>query len=418
MNMLSRFRPYFTVFENFVSLNFIQAVNLMLPLILIPILESRVGLANFGLIMLAQYLTIIFITIGDFGMSVLGIRELARLIDRKSQIEDLVHEYYILKVFIFFLIALVYAILIIVVPRFNSDWEVFVLSFGIILGQIFAPDWFFHGIQKIKVLVVIAFVTKAVLLLLVILYVKSEDDYLLVPLMYSSTHIMGSVIGLAFVYKNMSKRRLKFIMPTKYFVFNSSKIFISDIGQQFSLTAPAIFLGLYQPDTVVGVYSAFEKIINASKKIFLPLFQAFYPHLITRNFKDQNKLFIQLIGLICIGSVVIYAVLNIFSVEILNLFFENPLILVNIGSFKILGLQVLISGITLYYLNLFIPVRKLFTQRAWITISTSFICLLASVTLPHRLGLIGAVYSSLITELSLIIICSIAFIVNYRQKAH
>ena len=60
-----------TVAKNYGALTVLQALNYILPFLIIPFLERTLELERFGLVMKAQYLMAICVAAADFGFKLL-----------------------------------------------------------------------------------------------------------------------------------------------------------------------------------------------------------------------------------------------------------------------------------------------------------------------------------------------------------
>ena len=63
------------------------------------------------------------------------------------------------------LLLLAFAILYIIVntvTRFSIDAQVYLFSFGVVVGQAFFPVWFFQGIEKMKFVTFINILAKGI----------------------------------------------------------------------------------------------------------------------------------------------------------------------------------------------------------------------------------------------------------------
>ena len=177
--------------ENIVSLSLLQWVNYIVPLILIPFLVRSLGIELFGLVMFAQSVSTIFIIFSDLGFSITGTRKISILAADKKQISETFWNITIIKVATLILLFGALLVLIAFVPKFTKEPLLFIFSFGVTIGSTVFPSWFFQGIQKMKTITVVNLTAKLIFALLVVIYVTSPEDYLLVPLFNSLGFIIA-----------------------------------------------------------------------------------------------------------------------------------------------------------------------------------------------------------------------------------
>ena len=82
------------------------------------------------------------------------------------------------------MIGIVYTI-----PYFDKHWEIYYLTFGIVIGQTLFPYWFFQGIQEMKFITYFNVMSKTLFTFLIFIFVKTKTDYWLVPLFTSLGYI-------------------------------------------------------------------------------------------------------------------------------------------------------------------------------------------------------------------------------------
>jgi PST family polysaccharide transporter len=72
--------------------------------------------------------------------------------------------------------------------KFSSDKALYIFSYGMVLGNVLFPVWFFMGMERMKFITIITIVTRLVSLIPIFLFVKSSSDYLLVPVIQFFRH--------------------------------------------------------------------------------------------------------------------------------------------------------------------------------------------------------------------------------------
>ena len=386
--------------ENIASLSLLQWVNYIVPLFLIPFLVRSLGIELFGLVMFAQSVSTIFIIFSDLGFSITGTRKISVLKEDKKQISEIFWDITTIKVVTLILLFGVLLLLIAFVPKFSKEPLLFIFSFGVTIGSTVFPSWFFQGIQKMKIITVVNTTAKLIFALLVVIYVTSPDDYLLVPLFNSSGFIIAGVSGLIYATRHVTFLRPK-LKNIKAQIKESAPVLLSSIATTLYTSSNVLILGFLTNNTITGVYASFEKVILALKGVYGPIYQAMFPWLSMKKdineFIRKTEIYVFTIGLI--GSFF----LIVCSKQILEIVFNDELIISYNKGFQLISTVLLLAGMNMLYNFLFLSAKKEYILRMKILGTTSLIGLLLSITLTASYGIYGTIIAVVSTELILLI---------------
>ena len=165
-----------TIASNYGSLLFLQGANYLLPLIILPFLVRVLGTEKYGLVMFAQSTAVILSVIVDFGFNLSGTREVSVVANEKKKLSEVFFAILILKIILTAVAFLILVLATTFFARFNTNKEVYILSFGIVIGQALFPTWFFQGIEKMKLITVINVLAKQFLRHLSLLLLKTKHN--------------------------------------------------------------------------------------------------------------------------------------------------------------------------------------------------------------------------------------------------
>ncbi len=93
-----------TVAKNYGALTVLQALNYILPFLIIPFLERTLGLERFGLVMLAQYLMAFCVAAADFGFTTTATREISILKAKNADYSDIYFKVFWARIFLLIII--------------------------------------------------------------------------------------------------------------------------------------------------------------------------------------------------------------------------------------------------------------------------------------------------------------------------
>ncbi|MEM2001682.1 MAG: oligosaccharide flippase family protein, partial [Candidatus Methanomethylicaceae archaeon] len=149
---------------------------------------------------------------------------------------------------------------------------------GTVIGNVLFPVWLFQGMEKMVFISVINLVMRVLVVAGIFVLVRQPEDYLV----YAGLMSLGSIgAGVAGAGVALSKFKLSFVMPSLQGIWEVLKegwmLFLSMASVSLYTVGNAFILGLLTNHTVVGYYSAAEKIVKAISGLFGPISQAAYP---------------------------------------------------------------------------------------------------------------------------------------------
>ncbi len=309
--------------ENFISLGALQIVSYVIPLISLPYLSRVLGVEKFGLVFFAFAFMQYFIMLTDYGFGLSAVREIAVNRHNKNNLSNIFSAVTFIKFCLLFVSFLILCVMIIFIPKLNENWLVFLLSFLMVVGNAIYPVWFFQGMERMKYITFLNILSKTIFLVLIFIFVKRSDDYIIVPLLNSLGFLVSGVIGMYFAIKELGAKLYipKWKAIKKQFKY-SSEFFLSRISVSAYTNTNAFCLGLIGSNIMVGYYVAAEKIYNAMNGIQQPLNQALYPFVAKHKDMKTYKKWV-LIALIC--NLFICGFVFLFAKEFITIFYGTEM---------------------------------------------------------------------------------------------
>jgi PST family polysaccharide transporter len=406
------------LFENFLSLSVLRGLNYILPLITLPYLVRVLGTEKYGLIAFAQAFIGYFMILTDYGFNLSATREISINREDKQKVSEIFSSVLTIK---FFLCILSFLILVSLsfIPKFKKDWLVYIFTFGMVLGNILFPVWFFQGIEKMRYITILNIVAKSIFTVCIFIFIKKMSDFLYVPLINSLGYLVAGVLSLRIVFKNFA---VKFVIPSfeniKHQLKEGWHIFISTIAISLYTISNTFILGLFTNNTIVGYYAAAEKIVKVIQSMLTPIFQTVYPYIskLANESKEKALNFIKkLLKIIGLGSFIISFSLFIFSTQIVYILlgsqFQNSIIVL-----KILAFLPLIIGVATVYATLFLLGFGYIKQWKRIILMCSALDIVFIFIFVGALSLkhIGVSISWLLTEICVLLLSYL----TYRRYSH
>lgn len=280
---------YKKIIENIVSLTGLQFASYILPLITLPYLTYVLGPDKFGLTQYAISLITYFQMFTDYGFNLSATRELAIVREDKKKVSEIFSTVMFIKLMLTVISFVALLAIVTFIPKFSNDADVYLLTFGIVVGYVLFPTWLFQGMEYMKYTSILNIIGKVIFTVFIFVFIHQSSDYLLVPIINSFGYIVVGVLG---IYISLTRFDIDLSLPSveniKYHLREGWHVFLSTIAINMYTTTNTFLLGLLTNNTLVGYYSIAEKIITAANGLFNPISQAIYPF-ISRSVNNEDK---------------------------------------------------------------------------------------------------------------------------------
>ena len=407
------------LFENFFSLSVLQGANYVLALVTLPYLVRVLGAEKFGLVMFAQAFIWHFIAVTDFGFNLSATRAVSLARDNAHQLSKIYSSVMLIKLGLTLLCFAIMSAIIFSFQKFSSDWQLYYLTFGIVVGQVLFPLWFFQGIEKMKYQTAINLSSKFIFTLMIFLFITKPSDYIYVPVLNSLGYISGGIIAVITVLKHFN---IHFHIPTRKILKRQFKdgwyIFISQISISLYTTTNTLILGLVTNNTIVGYYTSVEKIMQAIKFAPNPVYQAIYPHCaqLAEKSREHASRFIRKINhytwiFVVLGWIIIFANAQ----QIVSLVLGNEY-LPAVPIFRIFSFLAIITPLSYLVFNVALLSFKLDKYFSAIYVSgavTNFVLLFLFLTIIFPQQATGVALANVLTQATIL---SLGYITLNRHK--
>jgi len=390
------------LFQNFFSLSALQASNYIFALITLPYLVRVLGPEKYGLIAFAQAFTGYFQILTEYGFNLSATRQVAIHRENKDKLNQIFSTVMLIKLGLLVLSSILLTILVFSISKFIQQWPIYYLTFGMVLAQTLFPVWLFQGMESMKYITLVNVLSRFIFTVLVFIVIRSEADYLMVPLLNFLGMLVGALISLYVVFNVF---RIRFIFPHYHEIIFQLKegwhIFISTVAISLYTVSNSFILGIFTNNTIVGYYSAAERIIKAIQALITPISQSIYPfisNLIQQSKETAIRFISKVLKVVGISSFLFSLFIFLFAPFIVKLVLGNQfypsVVVLRILSF--LPFIILISNILGIQTMLNFGYQKPFSR---IIISASLINIVLLFILTPLFSLVGTASSVLVSEL-------------------
>jgi PST family polysaccharide transporter len=298
------------VVSNISYLSALQVVNNIIPLIILPYLVHVLGLDVLGKLVFAQVIVSLFALLIDYGFGLSAPHDIATNKGDKEKLSEIFFTIISVKVVILLFSAIVLLILTLTYSRVAQDPTLFWVTFGMVIGQLITPAWYFQGIEQMKDYVKINVIVRFIFFIPIFFLVTNADDYLWVPALTT----LGSLLTGMLVFHVAWKTGLSLKIPTLNGAVgklkNSTQFFIARLSNDGLMAYISFAIGAYYGNVALGLYSIVEKVFRAVNSLIGPVLQSLYPYMSgSRNLAYYKKLFLIVVSLsmVCIGFGFVFA---------------------------------------------------------------------------------------------------------------
>jgi PST family polysaccharide transporter len=307
------------LFSNFFSLLVLQGANYILPLLTLPYLIRVLGVEYFGLLAFATATVTYFNILTDYGFNLTATKEISIHRNNKEKILEIFSSVMTIKIILMLVSLFLLTVLVFSFEKFSKDWEIYFYSFGIVVGQVLFPIWFFQGMERMKYITYLNILAKSIFTVAVFVFIQEKDDFYLVPILTSLGFIIVGIWSLILIKKEFNiSFKIQSLDTIKYYFKDGWDVFVSRIFVSLYTTINTFLLGIFTNNTVVGYYAIAERIVGAVGGLFIPANQTIYPFM-AKIYKNQKEKFFSFTKKISI-SYLLVSILLLVSLYTLNEF--------------------------------------------------------------------------------------------------
>lgn len=321
--LFEKLSPYKNLLKNFTSLSVLQLSYYLFPLIVLPYVVRVLGPDKYGLVQFAAAFNSFFLILCDYGLGLTGTRMISQNRNDHQNLSRIFSSIVIIRVLLFVLSFALITVIVFIFERFRLEWELFLLSSGIVFGSTLFPLWFFQGLEQMKYITILQIAIRIVSIVFIFILIQSSADYIIFVLINSSTQI---VIGVAGVMIAILKFKINIFFPGISQIVRILKegrnIFLSSIWINLYTTSNTFILGLLTNDTTVGYYAAADKLRIAFQGVHSTLSLSVFPFVNQlveesyENFINFNRKLLKLSG---IGGFIVSLIIFVFAYDITDL---------------------------------------------------------------------------------------------------
>ena len=267
----------FNTILNFFYIGLIKFLNIGSKYILVGYLIRILGENGYGILTWVDSIVQYFIMLINFGFDLYAAKYVVENKNNPKKLNEVISSIYYIKSILFFICFLL------LIPlsfnlQINSYINIVLLMLVLGIGEVLMPIWFFQGIEKMKIVTVLTFVTKTVLVLLTIIFIKKSNDLNLYIVFLVVTNAVWGIFGflkmkkeIQFEFIAISKTTLiEYLREGYLFFIGKVSTFMFNMGTLFTI-------GYFYSKGYVAGFDIAIKIVFVFIIPFEVLQQAIYP---------------------------------------------------------------------------------------------------------------------------------------------
>ena len=340
--------------ENFIYLTVLQITSYVFPILTFPYLTRVLGVSMFGAVSFAAGVVVYFSTVIDWGFNMTSARDIAVSRESRERVSYIYSKTIYGKLLLLAISTILLSILTMTVKVFRENSLVIWMTFLMIPGHIFFPEWFFQGLERMKYTTILNFIIKLIFTGMVFLTIHSPEDYWIQPLLQAFGFSIVGIVATWIIVQQWGYRFVKvsFRECLKY-IKESFDIFLNNLMPNLYISFSVLLLGFWGGRAANGILEGGNKFVTVSYQFLMIISRVFFPFLSRRP--DKHHILVKIhmsVTLLCA------AVLFIFAPWLINTFlspeYEDSIIVLRLLSVSL----VFMSLGTDYGANYLVVVHK------------------------------------------------------------
>lgn len=357
-NIIQKFLNNKEIIENYFFMTILQILNSLFYLLIYPFLIRTLGADSYGLYVFALSIITYFVTFVGYGFDLPAVKVIAQNVNDLKTKSYTISCIFTAKVYLVAISIIIFSLIIITIPFLRLNWIIFVICFIQIISGVLFPQWYFQGVQKMRIVTYIQLVFKIVSLPFIFLLLNNSTDLWIFALITTLASFGGAIVA-AFIVRYNEKIEISWMSfkHVKLWFVNAFPFFLSSAASIIKEQSIAVIIGSFFGMKDVAIYDLANKLIIVPRTLLVSVNGALFPKIVKNIKTEQIKKIIRyetILGLLVILLIVFFGkwiVLLMGGVEMLD---SYPLAI-------ILSVTVLAWLVVGSYINfVFIPHNKYF----------------------------------------------------------
>ncbi len=288
--LLDRKAPWGRILANFFSLGLLKATDALVLILLIPLITARVGIGHFGMLAFATVFLNAGKTILDYGFHISGVRRIALARENRVELSGIFSDILFTRIFLFLVFAAFLVVVVQLIPFLKTRETVFYWGLILPLGHIVFADWFFIGVQEVRLITWANLVMKLLYAGLVAGLVCEPADYVFIPALQG---LAGLLVGAAVIYRAGKRFGVRLAKPgwkpVQNFLRTDFRLCFSNLATEFNTSFSILLLGLLTTDSLTGYFNVMQKLAQPLRFLLVIFSQAIFPVMCKKTLESRQS---------------------------------------------------------------------------------------------------------------------------------
>jgi PST family polysaccharide transporter len=396
------------VIENYFFMTALQIISSLFGILIYPYLIRVLGAGSYGLYVFSSSIANYFIGFISFGFSFPSVRAIAENKNNQQVKSKVISSILTAKVYLALISTFIFIILLFSIQFMRENKLIITICYSQIIGEVLFPQWYFQGIQKMKIITYIQLAIRLLSLPIIFIFIKSSNDCWIYALTSTLSIIFCGILSIIYIQKleNIPIRFVSITSLKSYFTDAMPFFWSSAVGtiKQESVT---VIIGSFFGMRDVALYDLANKLIIIPRLLTTSINGALFPKIIEHVDKFVVKRIIRyetFIGICIIVCIILfghYVILLLGGVPMLD---SYPMAI-------ILSVTILVWLVVGSYISfIFVPSNHyyLVTQNQLVAFFSFFLFCIPSIFIFHNI-------LSVVIALTLSGLCEMGFC-NYQMK--
>ena len=266
-------------------------VKLIGPLVTLPYLTRVLSVETYGYVSFVKSYATYAQLLLDFGFLLSATKEIALAVGDSEKIGRIAGDTVLEKALLAVAGTLITAVLCTALPLLNTVPLFTWLYYLSCVSTILILDFLYRGLQRMEYAAIPLVIAKIIVVVFTVVFVRGDDDLLLVPLFELMGNACAGLASLALLRK--VDVCPSFSSPSVWFrdLKESGVYFLSNFATSFFGALTTFVVGIYLEMSQVAFWSLCMTGVSAAKAIYAPLGNSIFPYMVeNRDFALANRI--------------------------------------------------------------------------------------------------------------------------------
>lgn len=241
-------------------------LSIVFPLITFPYATRTLGVAAIGAYNYSLSIVSYFILIAGLGIATYGIREGARIRNDQRKLRGFCSQIFTINICAtLFSYLILFGVLFFSTKLSDYKETILILSLEVVFTTL-GMNWLYSIFEEFKIMTIVTFIVQAIAVVLMLIFVKSPDDYYRYIWISVFTSIAPNII-LLFFSKKLCIVKITRNVQWKKHIKPIFLLFSMSIATTIYVSLDTTMLGIMTDDYHVGYYSVSVKIYKIVKQL-------------------------------------------------------------------------------------------------------------------------------------------------------